>query len=96
MGCHFVSPRNLGLVRCALDDDHDGRHEATNRADVHVSWTGENSAQERLTCLHCGARLYRCPGHSGRYALTDRVDGTDIYGSGSECPKNERGHEVQP
>ncbi|GAC1535096.1 MAG: hypothetical protein NVS3B1_29570 [Marmoricola sp.] len=51
---------------------------------------------ERLTCMHCGRRVYRRPGSAGRYALTDRADGTDVFGSGSECPKRERGHEIQP
>lgn len=44
-------------------------------------------------CRHCGAKIAYVPGHSGRYRFTDRMDGTDIFGSGSECPRNERGHE---
>ena len=44
-------------------------------------------------CRHCGAKVFHVPGHSGRYAYSKRADGTDIFGSGSECPKNERGHE---
>lgn len=51
---------------------------------------------DTLTCAHCGARVYRRPGGSGRYALTDRADGTDTLGSGCECPANEAGHEVAP
>lgn len=47
-------------------------------------------------CRHCKARVYRRPGHAGRYALTDNLAGTDVLGSGSECPNNERGHEVAP
>ena len=46
-----------------------------------------------MTCLHCGATLYEQPNRHGRYRWTDRDDGTDTYGSGSECPSNERGHE---
>lgn len=45
-------------------------------------------------CAHCGEGLYRRLGSGGRYALTDRCDGTDTLGSGSECPANERGHEL--
>jgi hypothetical protein len=58
--CQSVSPRNLGLVRCAQDDDHDGRHGATNGAGDYVSWTGENSAPERA---HCGEHVdgLTCP-----------------------------------
>jgi hypothetical protein len=46
-----------------------------------------------MTCQHCGAVIIEVPDHSGRYRYTDRIDGTDIFGSGSECPKNERGHQ---
>lgn len=46
-----------------------------------------------LQCRHCGVRIIHAPGHSGRYSYTDNSSGTDIFGSGSECPKNERGHE---
>jgi hypothetical protein len=46
-------------------------------------------------CAHCGEDLYRGrPGSVGRYALTTNAAGTDVYGSGSECPANETGHEV--
>lgn len=44
------------------------------------------------TCRHCGKTLYKQPGHEGRYQWTDQPDGTDALGSGSECPRNERGH----
>lgn len=44
-------------------------------------------------CRYCGAKILYRPGHSGRYRYTDCFDGTDIFGSGSECPSNERGHE---
>lgn len=50
---------------------------------------------EPFACRHCGVRLYERPGHPGRYALTDRADGSDVLGSGSECPNNERGHEAR-
>lgn len=48
-----------------------------------------------MKCRHCGATIVQNPGHSGRYAYTDKLDGTDIFGSGSECPTNERGHEPE-
>lgn len=44
-------------------------------------------------CRHCGERIYHNEGRSGRYRYTTKLDGTDIFGSGSECPKNDRGHE---
>lgn len=53
----------------------------------------EQARRLAAMCCHCGARILHLPGHSGRYRYTDRFDGTDIYGSGSECAKNERGHE---
>lgn len=46
-----------------------------------------------LTCRYCGARLVHNEGHSGRYRYSTRFDGSDIFGSGSECSQNERGHE---
>jgi len=46
-----------------------------------------------LRCCHCLRRVY-ATGRTGRYALSDRADGTDIYGSGSECPRNAAGHEL--
>lgn len=47
-------------------------------------------------CGSCGADLYCRDGHSGRYRWTDNAVGTDIYGSGCECPGNERGHDPVP
>lgn len=64
-------------------------------------WTGSRSAkgidgrEAPLQCRHCGVRIIHAPGHSGRYRYTDNLSGTDIFGSGSECPKNEQGHEPQ-
>lgn len=55
----------------------------------------EQLAELRLVCRHCGARLAHRKGHGGRYRYTDRLDGTDIFGSGCECPDNERGHEPE-
>ena len=48
-----------------------------------------------LRCRHCGERIYHREGHSGRYRYTNRADGTDVLGSGSECPQNEQGHEPE-
>lgn len=45
-------------------------------------------------CIHCKKRVYRDDERTGRYRFTDRADGSDIFGSGSECPGNERGHAV--
>lgn len=45
-------------------------------------------------CAHCGEALRERPGSSGRYRW-ERADTPDtaIFGSGSECPENARGHE---
>lgn len=48
-------------------------------------------------CGRCGVRLRHREGHSGRYEWEDwNAPDTAIYGSGSECPHNERGHEPVP
>lgn len=52
------------------------------------------SETAEYACRRCGAVLVHNPGDAGRYAYTDRTDGTDIFGSGSECPQNERGHDA--
>jgi hypothetical protein len=48
------------------------------------------------TCRHCKQRLIHVKGGTGRYQWVKvGTPDTAIFGSGSECPDNERGHEPE-
>lgn len=56
-----------------------------------VVWS-ERDAEASQCCVWCGVIIYESPSRLGRYRFTDRSDGTDTLGSGSECPAHADGH----